>query len=73
MADKDSIDKALPNVEQTVTLPPEEEVTEAQETIAESQPGQPEVIEQEDGSVDINFEPGAVNQPGTEDHYANLA
>ena len=73
MADKDNIDKALPNVEQTVTLPPEEEVAEAQETIQESQPGEPEVVEQEDGSVDINFEPGAVNKAGTEDHYNNLA
>ena len=73
MAENDNIDKALPNVEQTVTLPPEEEVTAAQETIEESQPGQPEVIEQEDGSVDINFEPGAVNQAGSEDHYTNLA
>ena len=73
MADKDNIDKALPNVEQTVTLPPEEEIVEAQETIEESQPGEPEVVEQEDGSVDINFEPGGVNQAGTEDHYTNLA
>ncbi len=72
MAD-DNIDKALPNVEQQVTLPGEEEIVEAQETIEESLPGQPEVIEQEDGSVDINFEPGAVNQEGTGDHYANLA
>ncbi len=73
MTDKDNIDKALPNVEQTVTLPPEEEIVEAQETIEESAPGEPEVVEQEDGSVDINFEPGAVNQAGTEDHYTNLA
>ena len=72
MAD-DNIDKALPNVEQQVTLPGEEEIVEAQETIEESLPGEPEVIEQEDGSVDINFEPGAVNQEGTPDHYANLA
>ena len=36
MAEKGNIDKALPNVEQTVTLPPEEEVAEAQETIEES-------------------------------------
>ena len=72
MAD-DNIDKALPNVEQQVTLPGEEEIVEAQETIEESLPGEPEVIEQEDGSVDINFEPGALNQEGTEDHYANLA
>ena len=72
MAD-DNIDKALPNVEQTVKLPAEEEIVEAQETIEESLPGEPEVIEQEDGSVDINFEPGAVNEAGTPDHYTNLA
>ena len=70
---EDNIDKALPNVEQTVKLPAEEEIVEAQETIEESLPGEPEVIEQEDGSVDINFEPGAVNEEGTGDHYTNLA
>ena len=37
MAD-DNIDKALPNVEQQVTLPGEEEIVEAQETIEESLP-----------------------------------
>ena len=47
MAD-DNIDKALPNVEQTVKLPAEEEIVEAQETIEESLPGQTEVIEQEE-------------------------
>ena len=72
MAD-DNIDKALPNVEQTVKIPAEEEIVEAQETIEESLPGEPDIIEQEDGSVDINFEPGAVNQEGTPDHYTNLA
>ena len=53
---EDNIDKALPNVEQTVKLPAEAEIVEAQETIDESLPGEPEVIEQEDGSVDINVE-----------------
>ena len=47
MAD-DNIDKALPNVEQQVTLPGEKEIVEAQETIEESLPGEPEVIEQID-------------------------
>ena len=36
MADQANIDKALPNVEQTVTIPPEEEIVEAHETIKES-------------------------------------
>ena len=34
---------------------------------------QPEVTKNEDGSADITFEPGAVNQEGGQDHYANLA
>ena len=55
MAD-DNIDKALPNVEQQVTLPGEEEIVEAQETIEESLPGQPEVIEQED--LPLSYLPG---------------
>ena len=36
-------------------------------------PTQPEVTKNEDGSAEITFEPGAVNQEGVQDHYANLA
>ena len=69
------MDKALPNVvEQKVTTPSDEEVAIAEEQVAESQGGEGvEVQENEDGSVDINFEPNKVNQPGTESHFDNLA
>ena len=69
------MDKALPNVvEQKVTTPSEEEVALAEQEVAESQGGEGvEVQENEDGSVDINFEPNKVNQPGTESHFDNLA
>ena len=50
------IDKSLPNVKQTINVPsPEEVQVELQE---EQKPDQPvEVQPNEDGSVDINFDP----------------
>ena len=69
------MDKALPNVvEQKVTTPSEQEVALAEEQVAESQGGAGVDVQQnEDGSVDINFEPNKVNQPDTESHFDNLA
>ena len=71
------IDKALPNEpRKEVNVPGEEEI---QETLVEEvekeleKPGEVETIENEDGSVDINFDPGAASIEGGEDHYANLA
>ena len=68
------IDKALPNVEQTITIPSEEEIVTQQET-GVTQVGEDDVKveQQEDGSVEINFNPNAVNQPGGEGHFDNLA
>ena len=68
------IDKALPNVEQTITIPPEEEIIAQKETgITQVNEDDVRVEQQEDGSVDINFNPNAVNQPGGEGHFDNLA
>ena len=69
------IDKSLPNVEQEIKLPSEEEIVEAsQENIEEAQGAQDiEVIPDEDGGATINFDPEAVNQPGTDSHFDNLA
>jgi hypothetical protein len=65
------IDKSLPNEVRTeLELPAEEEVTE-QEDIVEQ--GPVEVIPEEDGGVTLDFEPGAINIPGTENHFDNLA
>jgi len=70
------IDKALPNVEQNITVPSEVEIEEAQlekqEELAEK--GDPvEIQENEDGSVDINYDPAIASVEGTENHYTNLA
>ena len=60
----DNTDKALPNEpRKTITLPGEEEIketiVEAQETAQESPDGV-ETVENEDGSVDINFDPNTL-------------
>ena len=70
------IDKALPNVKQTVNIPGPEEVEAAeQEVLIEQQEaGEPiEQVQNEDGSVDINFDPAAVNPGQGEGHFDNLA
>ena len=67
------IDKSLPNVKQTVKIPSRQQQLEIQAEAQASGPSQPEVMENEDGSAEISFEPGAMNQPGGQDHYANLA
>jgi hypothetical protein len=62
------IDKGLPNTRTEVKVPGEE--VEVKEEIKQ----QPvEVTPEEDGGVTLNFEPGAVNIPGTESHFDNLA
>ena len=66
------IDKSLPNsIRTSVEIDgPDVEVEEKKE----QQPDQPiEVTPMDDGGVELNFEPGKVNIPGTENHYDNLA
>ena len=75
MADK--IDKSLTQSPRgSVELPSEEDiqetVVEAQEEVSEA-PGPVEVNEQEDGSVEIDFDPNAASPEGGDEHYANLA
>jgi hypothetical protein len=67
------VDKALPNVEQTIKIPsPEELQVEIEQT--EKDPQAPiDVQPNEDGSVDINFDPSKVNLEQSQDHFANLA
>jgi len=68
------IDKALPNVKQTVKLPSPKEVQEQQQQQVMQETMQPPEIQQnEDGSVDISFDPNTVNPGDTKDHFANLA
>ena len=69
------IDKALPNVETEIKVPGEEEIAVAQEETIKEQvgPDDIQVTQEEDGSATINFDPEAVNQPGTDGHFDNLA
>ena len=63
------IDKGLPNTRTEIKVPSEE--VDVKEEIKEQKPI--EVTPEEDGGATINFEPGAVNIPGTESHFDNLA
>ena len=75
MADK--IDKSLTQGPRgSVSIPGEEEITEAVETSIEAEqqaPGPVEVTEQDDGSVEVDFDPNAASPEGGDEHYANLA
>ena len=69
------IEKALPNEVRTeIEVPGQEEISQeinVEEIMPEK--GPVEVIAEEDGGATIDFEPGAINIPGTENHYDNLA
>ena len=67
------IDKGLPNTRTKVDIPTEEEIKEVsvEEEIVDKPPV--EVIPEEDGGATLDFEPGAINIPGTESHFDNLA
>jgi hypothetical protein len=70
------IDKSLPNVKQTINVPsPEDvEIVQQEKIIEQQDAGQPvEQIENEDGSIDINFDPSAVSPGDDGGHFANLA
>ena len=71
MADKDNIDKALPNVDQEVVLPEEIVVTEEQKE-TEVTPDGAEVIMDEEGGAEISFDPLA-DQQATQNHFENIA
>ena len=70
------IDKSLPNVEQEIKVPSPEEIEVAQEEQQKevNEQGEPvEVTENEDGSVDINYDPSIASVEGEVNHYDNLA
>jgi hypothetical protein len=69
------IDKALPNVETEIKVPGDDEVLEMEKETIEEQvgPDDIQVTQEEDGGATINFDPEAVNQPGTNGHFDNLA
>ena len=70
MADK--IDKALPNVDQEVVLPKEEIVVTEEDKLSEVTPEGAEVIMDEEGGAEVNFDPRA-DQQVTQNHFENIA
>jgi len=70
-----NIDKSLPNqVTNSVAVEsPEETFVDGIEQMEEVNSEGVEIVKNEDGSADINFEPGAVAAEGGEQHDANLS
>ena len=69
------IDKSLPNVKQTINVPSPEEI---EVDILDQQKEQAEdpalnIKPNEDGSVDIEFDPSVGSEEQGQDHFANLA
>jgi hypothetical protein len=68
------IDKSLPNVEQVINVPAPEEIEQAQLEEQAAETGEPvEITQNEDGSVDINYDPNIASIANTQNHYDNLA
>ena len=67
------IDKGLPNTRTKIEVPSQEEIEEVNIQEPTDNRGPIEVIPEEDGGATIDFEPGAINVPGTENHFDNLA
>ena len=66
------IDKALPNVDQEVKLPEEEVVVTDEQKEVEVTPDGAEVVMDEEGGAEINFDPTAQAQQ-SQGHFDNLA
>jgi hypothetical protein len=64
------IDKSLPNEVRSKVEIPSEEIN-VEEVVEQKPPV--EVIPEDDGGVTLDFEPGSINIPGTENHFDNLA
>ena len=67
------IDKSLPNVKTSIEVDPQEEIEIEQEKVVEAQDPGVEVTPNEDGSVEVNFDPSKVNIEGQPGHFDNLA
>ena len=67
------IDKSLPNVKTSIEVDPQEEIEIEQQKAEELSEEPIEVNEQEDGSVEVNFDPSKVNIEGQPTHFDNLA
>ena len=67
------IEKGLPNTRTEIKVPSEEEMMDVNVQEEDTEKGPVEVIQEEDGGATLDFEPGAINIPGTENHFDNLA
>ena len=67
------IDKSLPNVKQTINVPSPEEVEVDIQEKQQEQESPIDIQPNEDGSVDINFDPSVGSQEQGEDHFANFS
>ena len=69
------IDKALPNtISDKIKFPNEKALqAEQQQQTADAMKEPANILENPDGSVDINFDPNAVEPIQGGDHFANLA
>jgi hypothetical protein len=67
------IDKALPNIKVQPEETTDDIAVEMVEEIEKVQPGETEITEMEDGSVDVNFDPESLKQSQATDFNANLA
>ncbi len=67
------IDKSLPNVKQTLNIPNPQDVAIAEQEVQQDVENPVDVQQNEDGSVDINFDPMAMNPGQDMGHYSNLA
>ena len=68
----DKIDKALPNVDQEVNIQPEEITVTETDKLSTVNPEGTEVIMDEEGGAEINFDPMAQAQQ-SQNHFDNLA
>ena len=69
------IDKSLPNVEQEIKVPSPEDIEVAQEEKQQeiNEKGEPvEITENEDGSVDVNYDPSIASVEGEAVSYTHL-
>ena len=68
----DKIDKALPNVDQEVNIQPEEITVTETDKLSTVNPEGTEVIMDEEGGAEVNFDPMAQAQQ-SQNHFDNLA
>jgi hypothetical protein len=67
------IDKALPNIKVQPEETTDDIAVEMIEEIEKVEPGETQITEMEDGSVDVNFDPESLIQSQATDFNANLA